>query len=203
MDESRGQFTFYRSYYEALIQLPKKEREPVVMAICAYALDGEELPLSGLQSAIFSLIKPTLDSGRKRAANGKQGGSKPKANGKQNGSKPEAKTKQKPSEKEGEREEEREKEKESDSFIIPPTPLEGEIGRFLEFRKKIRRPMTDHAVDLLKQNLEKLAPGDDETKILILQQSIMNGWQGVFPLKDDARKSGNVFFDIAQEEGLL
>jgi len=38
--------------------------------------------------------------------------------------------------------------------------------------------------------LEKLAPADQQAQIEILEQSIMNNWQGVFPLKDSAKKEG-------------
>ena len=79
----REQFTFYRSYYEALKKLSKRDREQAIMAICAYALDEEEIPLSGAAAVVFLLVKPTLDTGRKRASSGKQGGSKPKAKPKQ------------------------------------------------------------------------------------------------------------------------
>ena len=106
MDE-RGQFTFYRSFWEAVKGLPKKDRLPILEAIISYALDGT-VP-SGLtqsQSAFFLLVKPNLDASRKKAASGKQGGSKPKANGKQNASK-----KERENEKENEIEEEGEKEK--------------------------------------------------------------------------------------------
>ena len=104
----REQFTFYRSYYEALKKLSKRDREQAIMAICAYALDEEEIPLSGAAAVVFLLVKPTLDTGRKRASSGKQGGSKPKA-----------KAKQSASEKEGEKEVEGEIENE----CYPPTPL--------------------------------------------------------------------------------
>jgi hypothetical protein len=61
------------------------------------------------------------------------------------------------------------------------------IESFAEFRKKIRKPMTDRAVELLKKKLDELA-SDEETKIEIINQSIMNGWQGVFPLKNNVSK---------------
>lgn len=61
------------------------------------------------------------------------------------------------------------------------------IKDFKEMRTKIRKPMTDRAVTLLLNNLNKLAT-DDETKIAILEQSIANSWQGVFPLKDGDKK---------------
>lgn len=100
--DDRKQFTFYRSFWEAVKTLPKKDRLPVLEAIISYALDGEDPKgLTAGQSAFFLLVKPNLDSSRKKAASGKQGGSKPQANRKQNASKKE-------------REEEDEKEKENE-----------------------------------------------------------------------------------------
>ncbi len=72
----RNQFTFYRSYYEALKNLPKRDQTPTLMAILAYALDETEPTLTGVPLSVFTLIKPTLDSGRKKAAGGSIGGSK-------------------------------------------------------------------------------------------------------------------------------
>ena len=45
--------------------------------------------------------------------------------------------------------------------------------------------MTTRALELLIKKLDKLA-NDDNTKIEILNESIMNGWNGVFPLKDNS-----------------
>ena len=45
--------------------------------------------------------------------------------------------------------------------------------------------MTTHALELLIRKLDRLA-NDDNTKIEILNESIMNGWNGVFPLKDNS-----------------
>lgn len=53
---------------------------------------------------------------------------------------------------------------------------------FIEYRKKIGKHMTDRAVELLIENLGKLS-GDVQEQVEILNQSIMNGWLGVFPLK--------------------
>lgn len=88
--DKRGQFTFYRSFWEAIQSLPKKDRLPVLEAIISYALDGD-IPssLSQSQNAFFLLVKPNLDASRKKSASGKQGGSKTKANCKQTASKKE------------------------------------------------------------------------------------------------------------------
>ena len=60
---------------------------------------------------------------------------------------------------------------------------------FMEMRKKIRKPMTARAITLLKNKLHDLASVngvfDRNMAIAILNQSIMNSWQSVFPLKDD------------------
>ena len=113
MDE-RGQFTFYRSFWDAIQILPQKDQLPLLKAVISYALDGEEISgLSPHQRASFLLIKPTLDSSRKKAANGKQGGSKPKANA----SKPKANASEKEGEIEKEKEKEIEKEIENECYL--------------------------------------------------------------------------------------
>lgn len=79
----RDQFTFYRSFWEALKALPKKDQLPFVMAVCSYAFGEESKSLTGQASAAFLLVKPILDKANKKAANGRLGGSKRKANRKQ------------------------------------------------------------------------------------------------------------------------
>ena len=101
MGEPRNQFTFYRSYYDAIADLPKKEQAAIILAVCDYALyEREPEKLSPVGTTCFALIRPTLDSGRRKAASGKQGGK----SGKQSASKPEANGKQSAREKEKEKE---------------------------------------------------------------------------------------------------
>ena len=63
--------------------------------------------------------------------------------------------------------------------------LKTTLIEFVKFRKSIKRVMTTHALELLIKKLDKLS-NDDNTKIEILNESIMNGWNGVFPLKDNS-----------------
>ncbi len=70
------------------------------------------------------------------------------------------------------------------------------IDDFIEFRKGTKPPMTEKAVTLLLNKLEELAPGDETTKIKILEQSILNGWKGVFALKADAPKQQSKFDEL-------
>lgn len=59
---------------------------------------------------------------------------------------------------------------------------------FEEFRKKIKKPLTDRAKQLLLGKLQKLS-NDPKTQIEILNQSILKTWTDVYALKGDYKKS--------------
>lgn len=134
MGEPRKQFTFYRSYYDAIQGLPKKDRSAIILAICAYAIyETEPVGLSAAASTAFELIRPTLDSARMKADSGKQGGSKPKANRKQT-------EREKEGEKEKEKENENEKEIEGFALLWDAYPVSRRGSRavaFEAFREQI------------------------------------------------------------------
>ena len=92
-EKIRDSFIFYRSFFQAAKKLPKEDRAELMDAICYYALDGEEIDLSVVPEAIFTVIQPNLDANRRRWENGckekKPTRSKPEAKGKQTRSKPE------------------------------------------------------------------------------------------------------------------
>ena len=67
--------------------------------------------------------------------------------------------------------------------------LDAAIYEVVAFRKKIKKPMTDHAIKLMIAKLNKLTTDIDE-QVEILNQSILNGWQGIYPLKREEKKSG-------------
>lgn len=67
------------------------------------------------------------------------------------------------------------------------SPFETAFNDYLEMRKKIKKPPTDRAIELIRLKLVKMASTEDE-RILILEQSVRNCWQDVFPLKIDYQK---------------
>lgn len=77
----RDSFIFYKSFYEAIIGLPKDIRLEVLTAIVEYALYGK-LPenLKPFAKGMFTLIKPNIDVNTARFENGKKGGRKKRAN---------------------------------------------------------------------------------------------------------------------------
>jgi len=111
----RDSTIFYRSFYEAISELPKEVQADVYHALFEYALNFNEVELSGLAKTIFTLIKPQLDANMKRYMNGtipkKQTGSKVKAKDKQTATKTDA------------NENENENENENDNGIINVTDV--------------------------------------------------------------------------------
>lgn len=65
--------------------------------------------------------------------------------------------------------------------------LQNALKAFLQMRSFIKKPMTEYALKLMLKKLDELGNTDD-TKIAILNQSITNNWQGIFPLKDGNTK---------------
>lgn len=75
----RKAFTFLRSFFEAACELKEKSLQAdFFMAICNYALNGEEPECTGEVKALFILIKPVLDVSQIRAECGAIGGRKNK-----------------------------------------------------------------------------------------------------------------------------
>jgi len=87
----RDSMVFYRSFYEAIKELPLDVQAKVYSAIFEYSLNFNEVVLEGLPKTIFTLIKPQLDANNKRFENGKKGGRK-KVDNNQTETKTETKT---------------------------------------------------------------------------------------------------------------
>ena len=68
-----------------------------------------------------------------------------------------------------------------DSYTQNAELLEALEG-FVEMRKKAKAPLTERAIKLALKELDKLA-GTDEKKIAVVNQSVVNGWKGFYPLK--------------------
>ena len=64
------------------------------------------------------------------------------------------------------------------------TELKNTLIEFVKHRKSLKAPMTTRALKQLMNKLNSLAT-NDSVKIEILNESILNGWKGVFPLKND------------------
>ena len=73
-------FVFYRSFAEAMEDLPPEDFKEVSMALIGYALDGVEPELPKRLRPYFVLMRQNVETSQKRRAAGKTGG-RPKTNG--------------------------------------------------------------------------------------------------------------------------
>ena len=230
-------FVFYRSFAEALKELPAEEYKEIMTAIADYALDGV-MPenLSPTCKCAFILCKPQIDANLAKREAGKRGGeakqtaaneskagaeakqieAEPKqseAPCKQNEAEPKqseadgkhseanvnvnanANVKEKPS-KEG-------KKKNAELFGLDDPALLAAVKDYERHRQKIKAPLTERALDLALKKLEEMAPGNTAEKIKIINQSILNGWKGLFPLKDEPVKAKGMTRDEDLDGKLL
>lgn len=61
------------------------------------------------------------------------------------------------------------------------------LADFEAMRKQQKKPMTDRAQGTLLKQLDGLSGGDSRTKIALLEQSILNCWASLYPLKEQPR----------------
>ena len=112
----RKQFTFYRSYYEAVKELNKRDQAAVLLAICDYALNETEPNLTGAAKAVFIVLRPFLDTARRKAEGGmargkdEEGGKTGESRQQDSGKIPQRYDEDAANKKEGEKEKEKEKE---------------------------------------------------------------------------------------------
>ncbi|MGB0861310.1 MAG: DUF6291 domain-containing protein [Saprospiraceae bacterium] len=91
----RESMIIYRSFFEAIKELPKEQQADVWNAVYELGLNNKEVQLTGISKTIFTLIKPQIEANIKKYINGKKPKTKPKE------SKTEAKNKQTRSKTEG------------------------------------------------------------------------------------------------------
>lgn len=82
----KSSFTFFKSYYDAIKEIPEEYQLELYNAIFEYYFEGKEPEnLSSISKAMFILIKPNIDSSIKKYSanqeNGKKGG-RPRNNSK-------------------------------------------------------------------------------------------------------------------------
>ena len=65
-------FSFYRSYYEALKEVPEKDKKDVIFAMINYVFEDKKPKLKGINKIIWALIEPNLDKSKNKS-NGNSG----------------------------------------------------------------------------------------------------------------------------------
>ena len=90
------------------------------------------------------------------------------------------------------------KETEFDSVInenFTDEELKQTIYEFIKMRKAIKKPLTTRGLELMINKLKKMTSNTNE-QIQILNNSIMNNWLGIFPLKEEEKQKEKVEYVI-------
>ena len=101
------------------------------------------------------------------------------------------------------KEEKKTKDKKTPVYYPADEKLNQAFADYVEMRKKIKKPMTDKAIELAMNKLKGMAKHpidggmDNDVAIKILEQSVLNSWQGLFPLKqENENQNENKFVDM-------
>lgn len=191
-------FIIRTEWANAILELSIEEQAIVVQNLFYFHTDRENLiNLKNLSvKLVWSFIEPNLK--RNIAAYDRRIETS-RENGKKGGRPKEPKKPRKP------------RQRLSDSVLVSEDVLVSEFENtfkdFLEMRIKIKKPATSKAISLIHKDLDKLSEGNVELKTAILNQSIKNSWQGVFPLKQEDKpiKQGNnkTKFSSAKDEAFF
>jgi len=82
-----------------------------------------------------------------------------------------------------------ENENENKDINIIESEFQKKLRQFYDFRKQLKKPIIEASKESFKKKLLLLSNGSESTAIAILEQSIANGWQGIFELK--TKNNGN------------
>jgi len=88
MTQQKKGFIFYKSFHEAIKELPNKQQLEIYQAIFEYSFEEKDKKLEGISKSIFTLIKPQLEANHKKFLNGCKGaehGNKGAEHGKKGG----------------------------------------------------------------------------------------------------------------------
>lgn len=70
----RESMVFYKSFYDAVKDLPPKQFKDAMSAICEYGFEGKEDIKTPTAKTVLALVKPMIDKNIKRYENGCKGG---------------------------------------------------------------------------------------------------------------------------------
>jgi len=82
------------------------------------------------------------------------------------------------------------------AYTDKPSLIEA-IENFVDMRKAIKAKLTTNALKLTLSKLDKMA-NNDQDKIEILNQSVMNSWKGIFELKNNSNNKQNTTDDFKE-----
>ena len=191
---------FYREWGELISNLPTEIAGDLIKTICAYCFGGDFESPDPVVKAMFAMIRRKLDADaasyaevcKKRAEAGRLGGTKKQmlANANKRVAN-ESKAKQTG----GDNDNDNDNDNDLNPLPLLATPgayfpndpeLDKAFSDFIEYRRSNGKPVQ---FERLKQKLWKEGKGDRDTMIKLLDESMAQGWTGIYAKKDEKKKS--------------
>lgn len=197
-------FVFYKSFADAIADLPAEQYKAVMIALTTYALEDEEPKFDDpFVKALFTLMKPQIDANQRRREAGRKGGEQ--ASVKQieaNAEQDEANLKQnEASVKQNEASVKQNeanvnvnanvnananvsKSNDLDSAHARKTPVEEKLEEYFDYLEELdRKPLSTKARNVIAQKLVSIT--DIESKQLqLIDEAMKNGWHNVYERGD-------------------
>lgn len=213
---AREYFPAYHSYLEAMEELTDAEKGRLFTACLLYSKTGEAPQLSGNERYLFPAFRSQIDRDNEEYAkkcaknrkNGELGGKRTGANGSERGRTPPERPPNAP-------QEEGKGEGKGKGEHIPPTPLPGgspalqdAFAAWIRYKHEKRQDYKPTGLQSLVTQVQKAAEAYGEQAVIdLIGECMANNWQGIIfdRLKSGQapRRGGNVFLDIAREEGIV
>ena len=180
----------YRSFYDAIKELPEKNQLEILKQIFEFGLDGIESELTGISKTIWILIKPNLEANRTKWESGC------KAKKKQSRSKVEAKPKQEVSETEANVDVDVDVDENEDvnvdvkvkkdkfdlSVYQDYAPI---IRKWIDYKKTLKESYKSQmTLDIFVRKLKDLSGDNILIADSIIEQSMAYQWKGIFTLQN-------------------
>ena len=211
LHEKKG-IIFYRTFYDSIKNLPKKQQLEIYQAIFEYSFEEKSKKLEGFSESIFTLIKPQLEAnhrkflngckgaehGNKGAEHGKKGGRPRKENPPENPPNDEAKNPpENPRKIENIKYKIKDKDKKTKAkkdffdLDIPDYVNKETLKDFIDMRKNSRSPMNEQAFKLLIKKIKDFKEqGQDINKCL--EEAILSNWKSIYPLKENKQSKPTI-----------
>lgn len=71
--------------------------------------------------------------------------------------------------------------------LVSNDKIKNEVYEFIKMRKLIKKPLTNRALEMIIKKLYSLSDNEQE-QIDILDQSIINNWQNIYPVRKDKQQ---------------
>ena len=213
---AREYFPAYHSYLEAMEELTDAEKGRLFTACLLYSKTGEAPQLSGNERYLFPAFRSQIDRDNEEYAkkcaknrkNGELGGKRTGANGSERWQTPPERPPNAPQEKGKEK-------GKGKGEHIPPPPLPGgsaalqdAFAAWVRYKHEKRQDYKPTGLRSLVTQVQKAAETYGEQAVIdLIGECMANNWQGIIfdrlKSRQAPQRGGNVFLDIAREEGIV